>query len=213
MPRPRASSRCASEVTSPLTPLRSKPGPRSCTLISMRSGNTDKVICEQVSSSRAARSQTDCATRSSSASSSRRLGMRTDMTSGDGLLSGIWRSASWALAERLEHVQGSRDVRGHGGYESKAQAGHRMGELQRRGMQGLARQLVEQGPCEATLRIARAQQLFGPTAVHRVPDHGQLEVGEVDADLVRASGVELELELGHGTEAPHHAPAGARNLP
>src|SRR6266850_1870820 len=221
MPRPRASSRCASEVTSPLTPARSKPGPRSCTLISMRSGNSEKVmstgfvasrlwpcwmafvpasitdivICEHVSSSIEARSHTVWATRSSSASNSRRLGKRTDMTSGDGLFSGMWCSTLEALDVRLELVQGSREIRRNGGYESKSLAGHRMDQLQLRGVQGLPRQPVEQGRCEATLRNARAQLLFRTPSVHRVPDHGQPQVGEVDADLVGAPGIEAHLEL------------------
>ncbi len=46
-------------------------------------------------------------------------------------------------------------------------------------------------------------------AVERVADHGMMERGEVDADLVGAAGVELDFEERGGADAGEGAPVGA----
>ena len=73
----------------------------------------------------------------------------------------------------------------------------RDGERQPPRMQGLpaqsAKRLAERGRC--------AGRRGRPSAVLRIPDYGKAEVGEVDPDLMRASGVEPDRERGMGAIA------------
>ena len=80
------------------------------------------------------------------------------------------------------------------------------------GVQGLGGEEGQQLGGEGMVDGLHAVQERQPAAVERIADDGMLEMGQVDADLVRASGLELQFEIGGEVVEGQHLIMGDRAL-